>query len=240
MKAKRKGEMRETPVNPTHIEERILSVKQRIADAAARAGRKAEDVKLVAVAKNRSVGEINEVLTSGVRDIGENRVQEFLPKYDAIGGRAIWHFVGTLQRNKVSKIVGKVALIHSVDSLKLAQEVGKRAEALGVEQEVLLEVNVSGEASKRGFEPEGVKSQIGHLCSIRGIVVRGLMTVAPLVDNAEEVRPVFAELARLKDDLDGMGFEMPHLSMGMTNDFEVAIEEGATIVRIGTAIFAGR
>ncbi len=230
----------EKGVGSLRIGENINSVKRRIGDAAVRVGRNPDEIKLVVVSKNRSVEDIAEVLKYGVRDIGENRVQEFLPKYDAIRDKAVWHFVGTLQRNKVSKVVGKVALVHSVDSLKLAEEIGKRATALGTEQEVLLEVNVSGESTKRGFEPKAVQSLMERLSSIRGIAVRGLMTVAPLVDNAEKVRPFFAELARLKTELAEKGYDLHHLSMGMTNDFEVAIEEGATIVRIGTAIFAGR
>ncbi|MCL5292058.1 MAG: YggS family pyridoxal phosphate-dependent enzyme [Actinobacteria bacterium] len=219
------------------IPDNIRIIRERIGQAAERSGRRVDDVLFVVVTKNRPVEAITKVLSTGVRDIGENRVQEFLPKYYIIGDKATWHLVGNLQRNKVAKVVGRIALIHSVDSLKLAEEIGKRATGKEIKQKILLEVNVSGEKRKGGFSPGDLERCIDRIMSIEGISVEGLMTMAPLVEDAEEIRPVFRALARFRDKLRGMGYDMPHLSMGMTNDFEVAVEEGATIVRIGTAVF---
>ncbi|MHB0977151.1 MAG: YggS family pyridoxal phosphate-dependent enzyme [Candidatus Aquicultorales bacterium] len=219
------------------IAENLHSIRSRIRAAAERARRDPADVRLVVVTKTRPVEAIEEVLQAGFFEIGENRVQEFLEKYAIIGSRARWHLIGNLQRNKAGKVVGKTALIHSIDSVKLAETVGRKATEIGIEQPVLLEVNVSGEESKRGFDPREIERQIGALCLTRGLEVKGLMTMAPLFHDPEAARPVFKALARLREGLQGMGYELPELSMGMTNDFEVAIEEGATIIRVGTAVF---
>ncbi|MCL4499589.1 MAG: YggS family pyridoxal phosphate-dependent enzyme, partial [Chloroflexi bacterium] len=161
------------------IAENIRSLQDRIAAAAGRGGRRPEDVRLVVVTKTHPVEEILPVLEAGVRDLGENRVQEFLPKYDIIGLKANWHLIGSLQRNKVAKVVGKVALIHSVDSPELAGEIAKRAVERGIEQGVLLEVNVSGEASKHGFTGASLESGFASIWALEGIKVGGFMTMAP-------------------------------------------------------------
>lgn len=219
------------------IAENIRSIEIRIERAATKSGRRAEDVRLVVVTKNQPVAAVNEVLDAGVRDLGENRVQELLAKHDVIDARATWHLIGTLQRKKVAKVVGKVALIHSVDSVALAEEIGRRAREAGVEQEILVQVSISGEETKMGLSPAELERDLDKIRAVPGLSVKGFMTMAPLVGEAEEARPVFAGLARLRHRFAEHKGDLPHLSMGMTNDFEVAVEEGATIVRVGTAVF---
>ncbi|MCL6471636.1 MAG: YggS family pyridoxal phosphate-dependent enzyme [Firmicutes bacterium] len=222
------------------ISENIRSVKKRIELAARRRGRDPSDITLVVVSKNRPVSAIREVIDQGITDIGENRAQEILPKYEAIGDQVKWHFIGHLQRNKVKYIVPFVYLIQSVDSIELAAEINKRANKVSKVQDVLLEVNVSGEATKHGFSAEKVIPAIEELRQMENIRVKGLMTMAPFTDNVELIRPYFARLRVLFNDLsgrEGPNVKMRYLSMGMTNDFEVAIEEGSNMVRIGTAIF---
>lgn len=208
------------------------AVLDRIAAAARGCGRDPGAVTLVAAAKTVPP---DRVLAAGVADVGENRAQELIAKQDALAGYPIrWHFIGRLQRNKVRHLVGRVVLIHSIDSLSLGEVVAARARALGGVQDVLVEVNTSGERNKAGAAPEDAPQLVGALRRLDGIAVRGLMTV-PAEAPPDRARPAFRLLDRLADDL---GLE--HRSMGMSGDFEAAVEEGATIVRVGTAIFGPR
>ena len=202
-----------------------------------------EGVKLIAVTKTHSPEEINEAIDNGITDIGENKVQEILDKYDKVKP-VRWHMIGHLQTNKVKYIIDKVVLIHSVDSLKLAKEINKRAEQHDKVMDILIQVNAAHEESKWGIDP----SQTGDL--IRQILdecpnvrIKGLMSVAPYAEDPEEVRPFFAEVKKLLDEyskIPGEMIDMQYLSMGMTHDYEAAIKEGANIVRVGTAIFGPR
>lgn len=209
-----------------------------MADAADCAGRSPDDVSIVAVTKNVGIEDIRGAMAAGASEFGENRVQEFLGKYGLFPD-VHWHFIGTLQRNKVKDVVGKTALIHSVDSVKLLREIDRRAGERGVVQDVLLQVNAAGEQAKHGFEPREVGDALVDAASLSHVHVRGLMTMAPLA-RAEDVRWVFRSLRELAESLrDSLpdGVELDELSMGMSNDFRVAVEEGATIVRLGRVIF---
>lgn len=223
------------------IKENLERVRERISRAAERAGRDPAEVRLIVVSKGRSVEEIGEVLAAGHLILGENRAQELREKISRLPGDVEWHFIGHLQTNKVNMVVGKVRLIHSVDSLRLAEVISMRACRLGVVQDVLLQVNVSGEESKFGIPPEEAGRLMEELLRLPGLRVRGLMTMAPAWAAGESARPYFRSLRELKGDLGrsfpGAGLE--HLSMGMTQDFEVAVEEGADLVRVGTAVFSG-
>jgi len=221
------------------IAENLQAVRERIAAAAARAGRDADSVRLVAVSKGRSLEAIREAMRAGQKAFGENRAQELREKALLLGEDVEWHFVGHLQRNKVNMVVGKVALIHSLDSRKLAAAVSARALALATVQDVLLQVNVSGEESKSGVEKGGAADLLGEILSLPGLRVRGLMTIAPVWAEGEKSRPFFRALRELRDALREAcpRADLSLLSMGMTQDFEVAVEEGADIVRVGTAIF---
>ena len=231
-------------VGEASIAARLGDVRRRIAEAAARAGRSAADVKLVVVTKDVAVARVAEAIAAGANDLGENRAQELAVKLASLGddaARATWHFIGTLQRNKVRDVVGRVALIHSVDSVTLARAIATRASADNATQDVLLEVNVSGEPSKHGLAPGNVPDVVAALDEEDGLTVRGLMTIAPEGDP-DGARTAFRGLRELRDGLAGGpgGSALAELSMGMTSDFEAAIEEGATIVRIGSAIFGPR
>lgn len=220
------------------IAARYEAVARRAADAADCVGRPAEDVTVVAVTKTVGIPEIKAAVAAGVHDFGENRVQEFLGKYGLFPDER-WHFIGTLQTNKVKDVVGRAFLIHSVDSLRLLRAISAHAVEREVVQQVLLQVNVSGEEAKHGFHPHDMLDVVAEAAGLPGVHVRGLMTMAPLA-RPEEVRWVFHSLRELRDSLGDSHsdtVELGELSMGMTNDFEVAIEEGATIVRVGRAIF---
>lgn len=222
------------------VAERYEAVRRRVRDAADRVGRDADDVAIVAVTKTVSPHDIINAHSAGIRDFGENRVQEFLGKH-GLFPHARWHFIGTLQTNKVKDVVGRAHLIHSIDSLHLLRAVERAATAAGIVQPVLLQVNVSGEESKHGFEPDGLPDVLRESVGMESVEVRGLMTMAPLVPRAEDVRWVFRALAEVRDSLVGTAgpdrVELSELSMGMSNDYAVAVEEGATIVRVGRAIF---
>lgn len=197
-----------------------------------------EDVRIVAVTKTVGIVEIRAAIVAGMRDFGENRAQEFVGKYGLFPD-VRWHFIGTLQTNKVKDVVGKAYLIHSVDSMHLLDAIDRKASELGVVQPVLLQVNVSGEDSKHGFQPDELQAVVEAARDLPGVRIRGLMTMAPF-GHPEEARPVFHELRRLAVSLGALrldGVELDELSMGMTNDFKVAVEEGATIIRVGRAIF---
>jgi pyridoxal phosphate enzyme (YggS family) len=235
------------------IAENISDVKARIAAAAKRSGRAAEDVALICVTKTRSADEIKNVLESGEFQLGENRVQELMEKYEKVQDIAaaldkkrniMWNLIGHLQRNKVKYITGRVALIQSVDSLRLAEEIDARFALICETAQVLIQINPAGETQKSGVQAH----ECGPLADeiderFRNIKLRGLMAVVPFTENPEDVRRYFYDARKAFDILAGKrgarsGFE--HLSMGMTNDFEVAIEEGATMVRVGAAIFGPR
>lgn len=224
------------------IADNLRRVRQKIVEAAARAGRDPNQVKLVAVTKTILPEKIYPVLREGIYDLGENRAQELAKKYSQLPLEVNWHFIGHLQTNKVRKIIKMVKLFHSLDRWSLAVEIDKRARQNNIIADVLLQVNVSGEETKFGLVPEEVKDFASEAAGLSGIRVRGLMTMAPYADNPEEVRPVFRNLRLLANNVRGKipGVAMDMLSMGMTNDYEVAVEEGATIVRIGTAIFGER
>lgn len=217
---------------------RFEAVRRQVIDAADAAGRDPAEVTIVAVTKTVAIDDIRQASDAGIRDFGENRVQEFLGKYGLFPG-VNWHFIGSLQTNKVKDVVGRAALIHSVDSSRLLAEVSRRATDAGCLQDVLLQVNVSGEDSKHGFDPADLHEVLVEASHLPGVCVRGLMTMAPF-DRPEDVRWVFRSLRELRDSLREMplnGVELDELSMGMTNDYRVAVEEGATIVRVGRAIF---
>jgi pyridoxal phosphate enzyme (YggS family) len=219
------------------IADNLRSVRERAAAACERAGRSPDEVTIVGVSKTFPAALVVEACRAGLTDTGENRVQEVaakIPAVEALGSSPRWHLVGHLQTNKVKTALGLFDIIHSVDSVRLAELISRQAANLAV-RPILLEVNVAGEASKFGLRPEETGRALEGIARLPGLAVQGLMTVAPMVDDPEEVRPVFRELRRLRDALG-----LRDLSMGMTDDFEVAIEEGATIVRIGRAIFGAR
>ena len=231
--------MREAP-QLADIEENLEEVKERIAAAAKRVSRDPVEVKIVAVSKGRDPGRIMELVRAGQSVFGENRAQELRDKLQEIDEALEWHFIGHLQRNKVNMVVGKVALIHSLDSERLAEAIDHRATALGIRQEVLIQVNVSREKSKYGVDEKDAGLLMQAALSLPGLKVRGLMTMAPFMEEQEGARPFFIRLRELRDELNAADPEagLDLLSMGMTQDFEVAVEEGADIVRIGTAIFS--
>jgi pyridoxal phosphate enzyme (YggS family) len=225
----------------TGIAARYQAIRARADAAALGAGRKPDDVKIIGVTKLKPAAMIRHAATAGITDVGENYVQELAAKHEELGDIVRWHFIGSLQRNKVRSIAPFVALVHSVDSEKLGAEIDRQAAAHGRRIPVLLEVNTSNEPSKAGIAPEHALELARALTSLGNIELRGMMTIAAFLDDAEIVRPMFRLLRELRDHTaTTLGIELPHLSMGMTNDFEVAIAEGATMVRIGTAIFGRR
>jgi len=236
------------PSGAVHIGENFKQVRERIRLAALKVGRRPEDIRLVAVTKRVPVAAIREAMAGGVEIFGENRVQEALPKIQEVGSdRCRWHFVGHLQTNKVRQVVGLFDLIHSVDSLKLAQVldamVKSRAGGQTVRQKVLIQVNVSGESTKHGVSPDRLVSLVKEMAQCHSLAIQGLMTIPPAHEDPERSRPFYQTLRELaglihKEGIDGVS--MRELSMGMSNDFEVGVEEGATLVRIGTAIFGTR
>jgi pyridoxal phosphate enzyme (YggS family) len=213
----------------------VARVQERIARAAMRAGRAPEEVLLVGVSKSVDVERIRRALAAGLPALGENRVQEAREKIGALGRPVPWHMVGHLQTNKARDAVLLFDLIHSVDRLELARELDRRAAAAGKGAEVLVQVNLAGEATKGGFAPDELKSALEALAGLSAIRVRGLMTIPPPVEHGEQARGWFRRLRELRDEAG-----LQHLSMGMSDDFEVAVEEGATMVRVGTAIFGPR
>lgn len=222
----------------TPIAARYEAVRRQVADAADVAGRDADSVTIVAVTKTVGIEDVRHALEAGIRDFGENRVQEFLGKW-GLFPTARWHFIGTLQTNKVKDVVGRAYLIHSVDSLHLLEAIERRAEMAGVVQPVLLQVNVSGEHSKHGFEPSELGEALAQASRMDHVAVHGLMTMAPL-GRLDDAREVFRGLRELRESFERLpfnGVELNELSMGMTNDFKVAVEEGSTIVRVGRALF---
>lgn len=225
------------------VTENIAEVNAKIAAACRRAGRDRSEVTLIAVSKTKPESMIEEAYEVGQRDFGENKVQEICRKKDLLPEDIRWHMIGHLQRNKVHQVVGKACLIHSVDSLRLAEAINREAEKRGVEVPVLVEVNVAQEESKFGVSAEETITLVEQISRLKYIQIRGLMTIAPYVENPEENRSVFRKLKQLSVDIAVKNINnvnMSVLSMGMTNDYEVAIEEGATMVRVGTGIFGER
>ncbi|MBQ6353547.1 MAG: YggS family pyridoxal phosphate-dependent enzyme [Lachnospiraceae bacterium] len=227
------------------MKEGLEDTQQEIMNAARRAGRDPSEVTVVAVGKTKPASMIRELYDLGVRDFGENKVQELTAKYEELPKDIRWHMIGHLQSNKVKYIVDKVAMIHSVDSLRLAQVIEKEAVKKDVDHvDVLLEVNVSGEESKYGMTPAEVEEQIGQFLELKRVRIRGFMTVAPFAEDPEEVRPYFKRLKQLSVDIQNKtidnNIDVGLLSMGMSGDFEAAIEEGASFVRVGTRIFGAR
>lgn len=227
----------------SEITQNIDEINARIARAAERSGRKKEDILLLAVTKTIDIPRIKQAVDYGLTQLGENKVQEIMDKYDTLGSDVKWHLIGHLQTNKVKYIIDKVDFIHSVDSIKLAQEINKRAEQKNKVMNILIEVNIAEEESKFGVKPEEIENLIAEISQMKNICVKGLMTVAPFVENSEENRNCFSQMRQLLVDINAKNMNnvnMDVLSMGMTGDYEVAIEEGATIVRIGTGIFGKR
>lgn len=225
------------------IAERLAAVRGRIVSAARRAGRDPATVRLVAVSKGHPPDRIADAAAAGCVDIGENYVQELLRKAEALADLPLrWHLIGPLQRNKARHVVGRISLLHTLDSPELAAELEKRAAARSVTLDVLCQVNVAGEAQKSGVAPAGLLSLLDALRETPHLSVRGLTTIPPLADDPEASRPHFRTLRELRDDMArrDSALELPELSMGMSADLEVAIEEGATLVRVGTAIFGER
>lgn len=225
------------------VKENLAEIEKRICEACKRAGRDRKEVTLVAVSKTKPIEMIEEAMEAGIIDFGENKVQELTNKAAGIQAPLNWHLIGHLQRNKVKYIVDKVHLIHSVDSLRLAEQINLEAEKKNIICPVLIEVNVAKEDSKFGVYPEDTLELVTAISSLPHIKVRGLMTIAPFVENPEENRIHFRNLKKLNVDIKSKNIDninMDILSMGMTGDFEIAIEEGATHVRVGTGIFGGR
>lgn len=225
------------------LKENLEAVEANIQAACERAGRDRSEVTLIAVSKTKPVETLQEAYDLGVRIFGENKAQELAGKHEVLPDDIHWHMIGHMQRNKVKYIVDKVDLIHSVDSIRLAETIEKEAEKRNITVNILIEVNVAKEESKYGLMPEEVEEFVDKLSDFPHLYVKGLMTIAPFVDDPEENRPIFAHLRKLsvdiaKKNVDNMS--MGILSMGMTNDYQVAIEEGATMVRVGTGIFGAR
>ncbi len=226
------------------IESRLKHVKDQISEAAVACDRNRETVKLVAVSKTVPTDRIFAAIKAGVTDLGENYIQEAREKIEALREENVsWHFIGHLQSNKAKYAVRLFDLIHSIDSLKLAKELNKRASALGKVQKILVQVNISGEATKSGIETEQAVRLVGQIAPLENISIQGLMTMPPFFNAPEKVRPYFKALKNLQDlirDEAIANVHMTELSMGMSGDFAAAIQEGATLVRVGTAIFGGR
>ena len=225
------------------VAENYRHVLKKVEEACARSGRDPKDVTLIAVSKTKPIEMIEEAMEAGARVFGENKVQELCDKYEQLPKNLHWHLIGHLQRNKVKYIVDKAELIHSVDSLKLAEEISKEALKKKVEVNILIEVNVAEEESKFGVSVEETPALVGEIAKLPGIHIQGLMTIAPYTTDPEENRPVFRTLKKLAVDIKKKNIDnvcMDVLSMGRTGDYQVAVEEGATLVRVGTGIFGER
>ena len=225
------------------LKDNFETVEKNVADACARAGRDRSEVTLIAVSKTKPVDMLREVYDAGARDFGENKVQEICEKYDKLPSDIKWHMIGHLQRNKVKQVIDKAALIHSVDSYRLAQEISVQAQKKGLTIPILIEVNVAGEESKFGIAADDTIQLVEEIAELPNLRIQGLMTIAPFVEDAEDNRLYFRQIKELSVDIKNKNIDnvsMDILSMGMTGDYEVAIEEGATMVRVGTGIFGAR
>ena len=225
------------------IKQNLELVNKNIKDALKRSNRKESEVTLIAVSKTKPISMLKECYEAGIRDFGENKVQEIMKKYDQLPKDIRWHMIGHLQRNKVKYIIDKVSMIHSVDSLRLAEEISRQAIKHGIVMDVLLEVNIADEESKFGCQESEIMEFAKEVCKLPGVCVKGLMTVAPYVDNSEENRQHFVKMRQLCVDINAQNIDnesINMLSMGMSGDYIVAIEEGATFIRVGTSIFGER
>ncbi|MBU8920547.1 MAG: YggS family pyridoxal phosphate-dependent enzyme [Bacteroidales bacterium] len=225
------------------IKENFERVRDRVAAAAVGAGRTPEEITIIGVTKTHGPGTVVEAIKAGVTDVGENRVQEFLSKVDDVELDVRWHLIGHLQTNKVNKVIGRFAMIHSVDSLNLAEKLSNAGEKEGVLTDILLEVNTSGEESKFGLVPEETTEICERVSKLPAVNLKGLMTVGPWVDDTAVLSKAFSSLRLLAEKIDAVKIDnisMDHLSMGMTDDFEIAIAEGATMIRPGRVIFGER
>lgn len=225
------------------ITENLATVEQKIQAACQAAGRKREEVTLIAVSKTKPISMLKEVYETNIRDFGENKVQELCQKMDELPSDIRWHMIGHLQRNKVKYIVGRVSLIHSVDTYRLAEEINIQAKKKNIIVPILVEVNIAGEDSKFGTSAEDAILLVDEIAKLENVRIQGLMTIAPNVADAEENRPYFRKIKQLSVDIMNKNIDnvsMKVLSMGMTGDYTVAIEEGATLIRVGTGIFGER
>jgi pyridoxal phosphate enzyme (YggS family) len=223
------------------IVENLAKVRDRIEAACGRVGRAVDDVTVVAVTKTHGADVVERVIEAGISDVGENRMQEFLEKRPQVTLPCRWHLVGTLQRNKAGRALGQFSLVHSVDRVRLAETLSRLGGEQGETTRILLEVNTSGEATKHGFHPGDIQAAASEIAGLPNLELLGLMTIGPLTDDETAVRRAFQTLFRLKEKLErDLGKPLPDLSMGMSDDFETAIEEGATIVRLGRVLFGAR
>lgn len=225
------------------LKDNLKTVEEHVQEACKRAGRSREEVTLIAVSKTKPVEMLQEIYGEGVRDFGENKVQELCDKIEQLPSDIRWHMIGHLQRNKVKYTVGKVALIHSVDTYRLAEEINIQAKKRGIIVPILVEVNIAGEKTKFGTTAEDAMLLVEEISKLENVRIKGLMTIAPFVENPEDNRLYFRKIKQLSVDITNKNIDnvsMEILSMGMTGDYEVAIEEGATMVRVGTGIFGAR
>ena len=223
------------------VSENLERVRQQIAAAASKSGRSIDEIELVAVSKTHEASRVREAIEAGQQLFGESRVQEARVKIPDLPSNLRWHFIGHLQKNKIRHALPLFELFHGIDSLDLARDINRIAEEAGAHPRILLEVNVAGEGSKFGFKQEQLRKDLDSLLEFHRLTIEGLMTIPPLAPEAAASREFFVELRELRDSLQQeFGIILPCLSMGMTNDFEVAVEEGATLVRVGTAIFGKR
>ncbi len=225
------------------IRDHLNEVRENIQKACEKAGRSPQEVTLIAVSKTKPLFMLEEAYEAGARDFGENKVQEILEKHPKMPEDARFHMIGHLQRNKVKQVLPHAVLIHSVDSYRLAEQISQEAGKLGITAKILLEVNVAKEESKFGMMPEDVEEMAGQIAALPHLQIEGLMTIAPFVDDQEKNRPVFRKLYQLSVDIKKKNIDnvnMGVLSMGMTGDYQVAVEEGSTMIRVGTGIFGAR
>lgn len=219
----------------------LTDVRARIKTACGRVGRDPSAVTIVGVTKTHGPEIVDAAIAAGIEDIGENRIQEFMEKQPLVRGRPRWHLIGTLQRNKATRAVGAFEMIHSVDRLRLAETLDRLSGERGLAMRVLLEVNTSGETTKHGFEPGDAVDAARTVEAMARLSLEGLMTLGPLTDDVSRIRRAFQSLFRLREKIEGdLGRRLPHLSMGMSDDYEIAVEEGATIVRLGRVLFGAR
>ena len=225
------------------IRDHLNEVRENIQKACEKAGRSPQEVTLIAVSKTKPLFMLEEAYEAGARDFGENKVQEILEKHPKMPEDARFHMIGHLQRNKVKQVLPHAVLIHSVDSYRLAEQISQEAGKLGITAKILLEINVAKEESKFGMMPEDVEEMAGQIAALPHLQIEGLMTIAPFVDDPEKNRPVFRKLYQLSVDIKKKNIDnvnMGVLSMGMTGDYQVAVEEGSTMIRVGTGIFGAR
>lgn len=226
-----------------YIKENMDDIERNIMEVCQRIGRKREDITLIGVTKTYEADIINASIAFGIKDIGENRVQEIQRKFDQVTHGVKWHLIGHLQTNKVKYIIDKVDLIHSVDSIHLAEEIDRRAAKANRVMDILLQVNIAEESTKFGTSKEEIFKLVEGVSSLKHVRVKGLMNIAPFDENPEKVRPYFRQMKEIFDEISKMPYdsiEMVHLSMGMSNDYRIAIEEGANMIRVGSSIYGAR